>query len=88
MVRFSLIRRWKAQKGNANSDLSSEAPRVPRVSLPRVETHLDMHEHNGVFDESTHEQANGSAHIEESTGWLFLDYDGLWLPCKVATVQC
>ncbi|GAD94223.1 hypothetical protein NFIA_098140 [Paecilomyces variotii No. 5] len=45
-----------------NSNIMVSAiPDVPRVNLPHVETHLNMHQHNGFFEASTPEHQNGSA---------------------------
>ncbi|KAE8148414.1 hypothetical protein BDV25DRAFT_131233 [Aspergillus avenaceus] len=65
MARFGRAKKTpKAVSSNANSDMlvsptSDPSPRSPRISLPHVETQLNMHQYNGLFDPDLSERQNG-----------------------------
>ena len=75
MARFGRAKKTpKAVANNANSDMlvspTSDLPRrSPRVSLPHVETQLNMHQYSGLFDLDSPERLKA---VESSAGgWFF-----------------
>lgn len=73
MARFGRVKKSpKAGTKNADSDMlvlpTSDPQRAPRVSLPHVETELNMHQYNGLFEIGTSERQKASAAEESSTG--------------------
>ncbi|KAF7118615.1 hypothetical protein CNMCM5793_008153 [Aspergillus hiratsukae] len=60
----------RAESDNADPEtLASSAldsPRPPRVSLPHVETQLNMHQYNGLFDVSSSESLKATTAVETS----------------------
>ncbi|KAA8648477.1 hypothetical protein EYZ11_002019 [Aspergillus tanneri] len=71
MVRFGRIKKTlKAEAENANVDaLASGRPqRYPRVSLPHVETQLNMHRYNGLFEPDALEHLKEPTTMAISTG--------------------
>ncbi|GKZ44801.1 hypothetical protein AbraIFM66951_007110 [Aspergillus brasiliensis] len=72
MARFGRVKKSpKAETKNADSDMlvlpTSDPQRAPRVSLPHVETELNMHQYNGLFEIGTSERQKASAVEESST---------------------
>ncbi|KAF7594945.1 hypothetical protein BBP40_007753 [Aspergillus hancockii] len=74
MARFGRAKKTpKAVANNANTDMlvlspTSDPPRrSPRVSLPHVETQLNMHQYSGLFDLDSPERQKA---VESSTGGL------------------
>ncbi|BCS15318.1 similar to An16g07340 [Aspergillus luchuensis] len=72
MARFGRVKKSpKAGTKNADSDMlvlpTSDPQRAPRVSLPHVETELNMHQYNGLFEIGTPERQKASAAEESST---------------------
>lgn len=51
--------------------LPAPVPDVPRVSLPHVDTQLNMHQYNGLFDLSSSPDGQNSSSAIDSTGGLF-----------------
>lgn len=75
MARFGRAKKTpKAIANNANSDMlvspTSDSPRrSPRVSLPHVETQLNMHQYSNLFDRDSPERLKA---VESSAGgWFF-----------------
>ncbi|KAL4916663.1 hypothetical protein BDW62DRAFT_185687 [Aspergillus aurantiobrunneus] len=69
IVRFGRPRKSsRPETENANSatheSATSDSFRAPRISLPHVETELNMPQHNGLFEVDSHEQQNGSVTTE------------------------
>lgn len=59
---------------NADPDSVVSSPRpdpplppVPRVALPHVDTFLNMHQHNGLFDVGSTDEHNGSTGVAAAT---------------------
>lgn len=75
MARFGRVKKTlKPEPENANSDAlaspTSDTPRrSPRVSLPHVETQLNMHRYNGLFEPESPERQKESAMMDASAGW-------------------
>lgn len=72
MVFMARFRRGRREPNVSETVINSKIvvsaiPDVPRVNLPHVETYLNMHQHNGLFGETTPEQQNGSA-VDPSPG--------------------
>lgn len=58
----------KVEKTITDSEIFlSPVSDIPRVNLPHVETRLNMHQYNGLFEASTPERQNGSV-LEPSLG--------------------
>ncbi|OKL58604.1 hypothetical protein UA08_06102 [Talaromyces atroroseus] len=53
-MKRALKKQWKDQ--TADDDSSSTIPDAPQLNLPRVETRLEMHQTNGLFDSLTTER--------------------------------
>lgn len=74
MARFGRVKKTlKPEAENANSDAlasptSDPPPRSPRVSLPHVETQLNMHRYNGLFEPDSPERQKDPAIMESATG--------------------
>ncbi|PWY89272.1 hypothetical protein BO70DRAFT_164357 [Aspergillus heteromorphus CBS 117.55] len=72
MARFGRVKKSpKAGTKNADPELlvlpTSDPRRAPRVSLPHVETQLNMHQYNGLFEIGSSEQQKTPAAVESST---------------------
>lgn len=65
----------RAESDNADPEtLASptlDSPRPPRVSLPHVETRLNMHQYNGLFDVNSPECQKATIAVETSPGRPF-----------------
>jgi hypothetical protein len=74
MTRFRrekrLLTRGKALADSKQLVLSTTID-VPRINLSQVETCLDMHQYNGLFEASPSERQNGSV-VEPSSSKFFL----------------
>ncbi|OOF96392.1 hypothetical protein ASPCADRAFT_206585 [Aspergillus carbonarius ITEM 5010] len=70
MARFGRVKK-SPQPGTKNADPdmlvlpTSDPQQAPRVSLPHVETQLNMHQYNGLFEVGSSERQNASAAEEE-----------------------
>lgn len=51
-------------------------PSSPRVSLPHVDTLLNMHQHNGLFDAASTEEQNGPTAVVTATDCSTLSTGG------------
>ena len=72
IARFGLRKKPKPASVSTITDVKAPLPPpsdVPRVLLPPVETQLNMHQYNGLFEASSSERQNGSG---ETAGELFL----------------
>ncbi|PYH97816.1 hypothetical protein BO71DRAFT_346194 [Aspergillus ellipticus CBS 707.79] len=71
MARFGRVKKSpKPGTKNADPDLlvlpTSDPRRAPRVSLPHVETQLNMHQYNGLFEIGSSEQQKMPAAVEST----------------------
>lgn len=71
MARFRRAKKLlRVGKTVTDSDIFvSPAADAPRVNLPHVETRLNMHQYNGLFEVSSPEPQNGSANEPPGECW-------------------
>lgn len=73
-MKKALTMKQKKEPSSTDDDSSSN-PDAPQLNLPRVETRLEIHQTNGLFDSMATDRRVVSNPANPPEGW---SYNGMW----------